>query len=129
MILNCEEVAAVGSRLWILAEEAMLVLSNPLCSKCRQLLSYLRDKGIECTVREYLKDPLSAEEILELADKLELAVSQWTREAVSENLEQAAQQIADRPEILQRPIVIDGARATVARSLPEFELWLKGPRS
>lgn len=107
----------------------MLVLSNPLCSKCRQLLSYLRDKGIECTVREYLEDPLSVEEILELADKLGLAVSHWTREAVSAELGQAAQQIADRPEILQRPIVIDGARATVARSLPEFELWLNSAGS
>lgn len=103
----------------------MVVLSNRLCSKCRQLLSYLRDNGIEFTVREYLEDPLSVEEILELADKLGLAVSHWTRETVSEDLEQAARQIADRPEILQRPIVIDGARATVGRSLPEFERWLQ----
>lgn len=104
----------------------MIVLSNPRCSKCRQLLSYLQGKGVGHTVREYLDDPLTAAEILELADKLELPLGLWTREPVSEELSEAAQQIAARPEILQRPIVIDGTRATVARSLPEFEVWLNG---
>lgn len=104
----------------------MIVLSNPRCSKCRQLLTYLQDKEMEPTVREYLEDPLTAEEVIDLAGKLSLPLRAWTREPVPESLSEAAQQIAARPEILQRPIVIDGERATVARSLPEFEVWLNG---
>ncbi len=104
----------------------MIVLTNPRCSKCRQLLAYLQGKGMEHTVREYLNEPLTADEVIDLAGKLELPLRLWTREPVSENLSEAAQQIAARPEILQRPIVIDGERATVARALPEFEAWLNG---
>ena len=102
----------------------MTVLSNPRCSKCRQLLAYLQDKGVDFSVREYLKDPLSAEELVELAGKLQLPPKLWTREAVPDDILLAAEKIAERPEILQRPIVIDGERATVARSLPEFADWL-----
>ncbi len=102
----------------------MFVLSNPRCSKCRQLLAFLEERGVRTTVREYLKDPLSVDELRELARKLDVPLKSWTREPVSENLEEALVEIASRPEILQRPIVMDGERATVARSLPEFEAWL-----
>ncbi len=103
----------------------MIVLTNPRCSKCRNLLAFLSERGREVVLREYLKDPLSLEELRELAGKLAQPVRQWIREAVSEDLEEALSQIVERPEILQRPIVIDGARATVARSLPEFAAWLE----
>lgn len=102
----------------------MIVLSNPRCSKCRQLLAFLTERGVEFSSREYLKDPLTVEELRELSKKLDLPVKEWTRERVAESLDTALEEIAARPEILQRPIVIDGERAVVARSLPEFAAWL-----
>ena len=43
---------------------------NPRCSKSRQTLKLLQDRGIEPTVRLYLADPPSADEITVVLDQL-----------------------------------------------------------
>ncbi|TBR21438.1 MAG: arsenate reductase (glutaredoxin), partial [Reyranella sp.] len=39
---------------------------NPRCSKSRQTLDLLRSKGVEPTIREYLKEPPSKAEVEKL---------------------------------------------------------------
>jgi arsenate reductase len=100
------------------------VLTNPRCSKCRQALSYLDSRGLEYRVREYLVDPLSVEELRTLQRRLGLSPPRWMRETVGSTAEEQLRAIAERPELMQRPIVIDGERAVLARSLPDLADWL-----
>lgn len=101
------------------------VLSNPRCSKCRQALTLLDSHNLPYRVRDYLKSPLDLNELRRLADRLQRPPQDWMRERVEGDAEQQLQAIAERPELLQRPIVIQGDRALVARALPELEAWLQ----
>ena len=48
------------------------ILHNPRCSKSRQTLQLLQEKGIEPTVTEYLKIPLDRQALTDLKVKLGL---------------------------------------------------------
>ncbi|MEJ2651782.1 MAG: arsenate reductase (glutaredoxin), partial [Gammaproteobacteria bacterium] len=52
--------------------ENIRIYHNPRCSKSRQALLLLRDRGIEPTIVEYLKQPLAAAEIKRLLKLLQL---------------------------------------------------------
>ena len=45
------------------------IYHNPLCSTSRKALEILKDSGAEVTVREYLKTPLSPDELRRLYDE------------------------------------------------------------
>ena len=107
---------------------------NPRCSKSRQTLDLLRSKGVEPTVREYLKEPPSQAEI----EKLIALVGGDARELIRDGeaafkmlkLKKAdlttadiADAIAKHPVLLQRPIVVKGAHAAIGRP-PEAVLPL-----
>lgn len=97
------------------------VLTNPRCSKCRQLLAYLDARAVEYQVRNYLQEPLTLSELERLAEKLGLPPGEWMRERAGETREEQLQAIAKRPELLQRPIVILGERAVLARTLEPLQ--------
>ena len=42
------------------------ILHNPRCSKSRQTLSLLKDKGVEPEIVDYLETPPSADELKEI---------------------------------------------------------------
>ncbi len=97
------------------------VLSNPRCSKCRQAVAFLESHGIEHRIRLYLQDPLSLEELRALSNKLGQPPQSWIREKVEGSDDDRLQALAERPELLQRPIVIAGDRAFVARTPEALE--------
>mgnify|MGYP006274157567 CR=1 FL=1 len=45
---------------------------NPRCTKSRQALALLREKGVEPEIRDYLKTPPSADELKKLVSTLQL---------------------------------------------------------
>ncbi len=110
-----------GMEIWI----------NPACSKCRSALTLLDAEGAEYTVRRYLEDVPSEDEIREVLDRLglepwditrtqeavakELGVKEWARDASSR--EQWVKALAGHPKLIQRPIITaqDGT-AVVART-------------
>lgn len=92
------------------------VLSNPRCSKCRQAVAFLESRGIEHRVRLYLQDPLSLEELRVLSTKLGQPPASWMREKVDGTDDDRLRALAERPELLQRPIAVAGDRAFVART-------------
>ena len=51
---------------------AVTIYHNPRCSKSRQALQLLRDRGIEPEIVDYLKTPPSADEIDAVLSKLRL---------------------------------------------------------
>ena len=50
----------------------MEIWVNPACSKCRAATSFLDEAGVDYTVRRYLDDPPTAEELREVLDRLGL---------------------------------------------------------
>lgn len=58
---------------------------NPRCSKSRETLSLIQSAGIEPTVVEYLKTPLSVTAIKELLKLLDCSALEITRTNESAN--------------------------------------------
>ena len=107
---------------------------NPRCSKSRQTLDLLKSKGVEPTIREYLKQAPSRAEV----EKLVTLVGGDPRELIRDGeaefkalklrkadltRTQIVDAIAAHPVLLQRPIVVKGAHAAIGRP-PEAVLLL-----
>ena len=107
---------------------------NPRCSKSRQTLELLHDKGIEPAIREYLKEPPSKAEVEKLIDMVGGEPGELLRDGEAEfkalgkkkaelGKAEIAKAIAAHPILLQRPIVVSGKRAAIGRP-PEAVLSL-----
>lgn len=99
---------------------------NPRCSKSRQTLSLLQEKGIEPTVIEYLQTPPSEQEITKLLHMLELKPRELMRkkeevyktlELNNESLSEAEliKAMAENPILIERPIVVANNKAAIGR--------------
>lgn len=110
------------------------IYHNPRCSKSRQTLQLLQDKGVEPEVVLYLETPPSRETLAELLQKLDLSARELLRsgeDAYKElglkdkNLseQQLIDAMAQHPKLIQRPIVIKGDKAVLGRP-PENVLEL-----
>ncbi|MDX5320983.1 MAG: arsenate reductase (glutaredoxin) [Bacteroidota bacterium] len=98
---------------------------NPRCGKSRTALALLTEKGIEPTVREYLKDQPDFATLQAVIKKHGIAPHDLIRtgEAVyKENFkgkslidEAWIQAMVDHPILIERPIFIKGDKAVVGR--------------
>ncbi|GGD52082.1 arsenate reductase (glutaredoxin) [Lacimicrobium alkaliphilum] len=101
------------------------ILHNPRCSKSRQTLALLEDKGIQPEVIQYLKTPLDKNQLISLKQKLGVdSVRQMMRvkESVYKSLElseaseqQLLEAVTENPVLLERPVVINGDDARIGR--------------
>ena len=102
----------------------MEIWLNPACSKCRTAVGDLDAAGVDYTVRRYLDDPPSAEELGAVVDRLGLEPWDVARdkEAREEGIElprDAAHRddwlaaLAAHPRALQRPIITAADGTTV----------------
>jgi arsenate reductase len=109
----------------------MEIWLNPACSKCRTAVSALEEAGISYTVRRYLDDPPTVEELEQVLDRLglepwditrtgeptaaDLGLSAWPKDASSRSKWLAA--LAAHPKLIQRPIITaDDGTTVVGRS-------------
>ncbi|MFJ4579048.1 arsenate reductase family protein [Streptomyces echinatus] len=109
----------------------MEIWINPACSKCRSAISLLDAEGADYTVRRYLEDVPSADEIRAVLGRLnlepwditrtqepaakELGLKDWPRDEGARDRWIGA--LAEHPELIQRPIITaDDGTALVARS-------------
>lgn len=113
------------------------IFHNSRCSKSRQTLQLLQDRGVQPTVVEYLKDPPSAAQIANLLTLLDMTPRELMRRkepAYTENgldaaeLDDAALITAmhEHPILIERPIVVAGDRAAIGRP-PENVLAILPP--
>jgi arsenate reductase len=107
---------------------------NPQCSKSRETLKILQEKGVDVSIIEYLKTPITLAELESLAQKLNLEPRQFMRQNETlyqtENLANTDltandlfQAIIDHPRLLERPIAVSQNRAVIGRP-PENVLAL-----
>lgn len=107
---------------------------NPACSKCRRLVELLAERGTPADYVEYLKMPpdrATLERIVALpgvvAPELVRRDGRFTELGLTAASCGTSGQVVDlllaHPELLERPLVVKGSRALVARP-PErvFEL-------
>tara|TARA_B100000029_G_scaffold253477_1_gene250398 strand:+ start:275 stop:670 length:396 start_codon:yes stop_codon:yes gene_type:complete len=110
------------------------IYHNPRCSKSRQTLQLLREKGVEPEIVEYLKTPPSKEEIEMLLSLLGMVPRELLRKKEApyskrgldnERLSDAALIAAmhSDPLLIERPIVVKGKKAVLGRP-PENVLGL-----
>ena len=110
----------------------MILYHNPQCSKSRQTLVLLQEKGVEVSIIEYLKTPLTVAELEDVARKLGLEPREFMRHGeveyenfVDENLTRQAlfEAIVKYPHLLERPIAVTETKAAIGRP-PENVLAL-----
>ena len=98
---------------------------NPRCSKSRQGLALLEEKGVALTVRRYLEDPPTVAELQALRVALDLPVIDMMRpkEALFRELgltkdsdeDRLITAMAEHPKLIERPVLIAGNRAVIGR--------------
>ena len=109
---------------------AIEIWHNNRCSKSRNAFKYLEEKGVDFKVREYLKNPPTLQELKDVLTKLNMKPSELIRskEAIYKelNLKEASEDklleaMVNNPKLIERPIVINGDKAVVARPLENIE--------
>lgn len=114
---------------------SVTIYHNPRCSKSREALQLLEERGVNAHVIEYLKTPPSAAGLQELLDKLGMEPRELmrTKEALykAKKLDdpsltdsQLIQAMVDNPILIERPIAVsDDGKAVIGRP-PENVLEL-----
>jgi len=106
---------------------------NPRCSKSRQTMEILTEKGVEAEVVKYLETTPSIQEITEVLKKLGITARELMRTKEDEykelnlkdenNEAKLIEAMASHPKLIERPIVIVGDKAVLGRP-PEKVLEL-----
>ncbi len=102
----------------------LIIYHNPNCSKSRKALEIISSKTKEFTIKEYLQQPLTKEELKEILIKLKLPIQEIIRtnekeftDYIGEKLsnERLLDLIIKHPILLERPIVINKDKAVIGR--------------
>lgn len=99
---------------------------NPRCSKSRQTLGLLEERGIEPNIVTYLDTPPSVEELVKVLDLLGRAPRELMRKGEAEYKEQGldnadltddqlVEAMAATPKLIERPVVLANGKAAVGR--------------
>jgi len=101
------------------------IYHNPRCSKSREALKMLTEKGVEPAVVEYLKDPLTEKGLEDLLEKLNMDAidlvrvkeTDWKENFKGKDLDESEIILAmiEYPKLMERPIIEKGSKAVVAR--------------
>lgn len=104
------------------------IYHNPRCTKSRQALELLENKGIKPQIIEYLKNPPTKKELLEIITLLNIDATKLLRTKEDEykelvekegkpNNEMAIDWMLKVPKLMERPIVITKKGARIGRPI------------
>ena len=104
----------------------LVIWHNPRCTKSRETLALLRQKGLEPEIRDYLKETPTVDELKAVVGKLGFdTVRDWmrTKEADYKALglkdesdeDRLLEAMVSHPKLIERPVVIHGERAALGR--------------
>ncbi len=105
---------------------SVTIYHNPRCSKSRQTLSLLQERGIEPTVIEYLNTPPSPEKLRgilamlgleprELMRKKEAAYAEGSLDNPNLSDDDLIAAMVKHPILIERPIVLANDKAAIGR--------------
>lgn len=107
------------------------IYHNPRCTKSRQGKAYLEQKGLEFKEIQYLKEGLTHAELKKVLKKLNLKPIDlvrtkeqiWKDEFKDQNLSDndVLDALIRYPRLLERPIVIHGEKAVIARPTEKID--------
>ena len=106
--------------------ERMTVYHNPACGKSRGALEILRGRGLACDVVEYLQSPPDRATLTRFLSLLAGPPADLVRKdkrfrelgldaASYVTREQVIALLLAHPELMERPVVLRGERAVIAR--------------
>jgi arsenate reductase (glutaredoxin) len=111
----------------------LTIYHNPRCTKSRNTLGLLQERGLEPHVIEYLKDPPTKSELKAVLGKLGFKPEELVRKGEDVyRSKYAGKKLSDAqwidamvadPILIERPIVVSGQRAVIGRP-PENVLQL-----
>ena len=100
---------------------------NPRCSKSRNAVNLLDEKGVEAEVVKYLDTPPSKEELVEVLGMLNISPRELmrTKEAIYKELnlkeesddEKLIDAMVENPKLIERPVVIKDGKAAIGRPI------------
>jgi arsenate reductase len=105
-------------------EMPVTMYHNPRCNTSRRTLALLRERGVEPDIIEYLKTPPSAPELKKILSQLKMPAARLVRkkEAAAAGIDPKALStdaliaaMVKNPIIIERPIVVSGAKAALGR--------------
>ncbi|NLE48982.1 MAG: arsenate reductase (glutaredoxin) [Sandaracinaceae bacterium] len=113
-----------------------ILYHNPRCSKSREALALIKERGLEVEVVEYLKDPPSLETLEAIAQKLGESAREMIRkkEAVFKErgftdatpLAEVLKVMAEEPILLERPLLVTEDGAAVGRPMKNIIALIEG---
>lgn len=113
----------------------MIIWHNPKCSKSREALKLLEEKGADINVVRYLEETPTRDEIAALLTKLGVSVRELmrTKEELYKELglasvndeEKLIDALAQHPKLIERPILIEGNRAVIGRPVEKVIDFLR----
>jgi arsenate reductase len=102
-----------------------VIYYNPKCGTCQKVLAILKEKKLNPRVVEYLKTPPSERELDDILKKLDIPPEALAREkepVYAEKIEgktltraQWLKIFHENPVLIQRPVVVIGPKAIIAR--------------
>lgn len=103
----------------------MKIYHNPRCSKSRQGLEILKELAVKFEIINYLENPISETELLEIIkllgikpiDLVRKNETIWKESYKGKNLNdhQIVMAMVENPKLIERPIVVNNGKAIVGR--------------
>lgn len=112
-------------------QNIMKIYHNPRCTKSREGLKYLEEKGFEIEIIDYMKTGITDRELRDFLNKSGLRVLDIIR--TNEELykieykgkelseEEWINVLVQNPKLIQRPLIINGMKAVLGRSVDEIQ--------
>lgn len=101
------------------------IYHNPRCSKSRQSIAFMEQEGVAYKIIKYLDADLNETDLKAILQKLNYAPIQLVRTKDSlwkDNFEHQSYEdeeiikiMVKNPQLIERPIVVNGSRAIIAR--------------
>lgn len=111
------------------------IYHNPKCRKSREGLEYLKSKGQEYTVVEYLKNPMTKEVLEDILIKLNKPAKELVRtqeDVFKEKFrgknftnEEWIKILLENPKLIQRPVIVKDYKAILGLPVEEIDKLFK----
>lgn len=107
------------------------IYHNPRCTKSRQGVAFLEEKGVEFEIVKYLEDNFTVDSLTTVLSELEMSPIALVRktEAIWKS-DYKGKELSDtdvikamvqNPKLIERPIIVNKGKAVVARPTEKIE--------